>query len=84
MYVNSRIASTIDESSMILAFHSDLPIMDSILVGQEPKKAQTQGEPLKSRTTNISARRERQSLSHVVCGATNHKNGFIFSDFIGF
>lgn len=49
--------------------------------GRDPKKTQAQGESLRAGQPTP---RQRQSFKLVVCGATNHKDGFIFSDFMGF
>lgn len=48
---------------------------------QDPKKAQAQGQLLGAQQSNS---REKQSFYLVICGATDHTQGFIFSDFMGF
>lgn len=48
--------------------------------GRDPRKAENQRLNLGSQVTA----REPQSYNLVVCGATFHEEGFIFSDFMGF
>lgn len=50
--------------------------------GRDPRKGDGQRKALESST--VPDRAMPKSYNLVVCGATNHLDGFIFSDFMGF
>ena len=51
--------------------------------GRDPGKAERQRQSL-TKSNPPTAARQRQSYNLVICSATNYKEGYLFSDFMGY